>query len=176
MRQVAEGDRAAFLQIYDRYAPKVFGLAVRMLGDKMAAEEVAQDAFVRLWTRARNFTPSRGKLIAWLLTITRHLALDKIRLDSRRPQLADLTSWEDAREYLADPDSETEEARWAGLRFAVRELPFEQGQAIALAYYQGMSHRQIAESLSLPIGTVKTRIRLGMEKLRRQWLEDGRSK
>lgn len=176
MRQVVEGDRAAFLQIYDQYASRVFGLAVRMLGDRMAAEEIAQDAFVRLWTRARNFTPARGTLLAWLLTITRHLALDKIRLDSRRPQLADLTGWEDAWEHVADPSSETEEARWASLRLALHELPFEQGQAIALAYYHGMSHRQIAESLSLPLGTVKTRIRLGMEKLRSQWLEGSRSK
>lgn len=171
MRQVAARDRTAFLRLYDRYASRVYGLALRMLRDKMNAEEVTQDTFLRLWTRAETFRPGRGRLVSWLLTITRRLALDRFRLQARRPQVAQ--SGNPAEDWYArpDPQTDTEEARWRSMRFAVLELPDEQRAAIELAYYHGLSHRQIAEQLEIPLGTAKTRIRLGMEKLRQAWLE-----
>lgn len=172
MRLVVERDRAAFLQLYDRYASRVYGLALRILRDQMTAEEVAQDAFLRLWTRAETFRPERGRLLSWLLTITRRLALDRFRLQARRPPVVEPNPPADEWRARPDPTSETEEARWGTLRFALLDLPDEQRQAIELSFYYGLSHSQMAELLDLPLGTVKTRIRLGMQKLRQAWLSD----
>jgi len=172
MRRVAQGDRRAFLSLYDKYASKVHGLSLWMLRDEMTAEEVTQDAFLRLWTRATTFNPDRGRLVSWLLVITRRLALDRIRLDARRPGLSEANSLGESWEDLPDAASHTEEARWGSLRFAMYQLPAEQREAIELAFFHGMSHGQIAEYLELPLGTVKTRLRLGMEKLRRSWQID----
>ena len=171
MRKVAGGDSKAFLALYDRYAAKVHGLALRVLGDPMTAEEVTQDAFVRLWTRAETFNPDRGRLSSWLLTITRRICIDRIRLESRRPLTLNHSNPGHAPENIPDPASQTEEARWATLRFALSRLPEEQRSVIELAFYHGMSHSQIAEYQATPLGTVKTRIRLGMEKLRQEWVE-----
>jgi len=169
MKKVAGGDRRAFLSLYDKYAPKVYGLALRVLGDRMTAEEITQDAFVRMWTRAATFDPKRGRLSSWLLTITRRLALDRIRFESRRPMASDYSNPGTAPENVPDPASETEEARWATLKFALNTLPEEQRLVIELAFYYGMSHSQIAEYQATPLGTVKTRLRLGMKKLRHEW-------
>lgn len=172
MQRVVQRDRRAFLRLYDRYASKVYGLALRMLRDRMNAEEVTQDAFLRLWTRAETFKPGRGRLVSWLLTITRRLALDRFRLQSRRPRVVESANPAEDWYARADPRSKFEEARWSSLRFAVLDLPDEQRVAIELAYYHGLSHSQIAEQLQIPLGTVKTRIRLGMQKLREAWLGD----
>lgn len=170
--RVADGDREAFLTLYDLTSPKVYGLALKMMADPMAAEEVVQEAFIRLWTRAETFRPGRGSFLGWLLTITRHVALDRLRRSTRQPQLADPpdseTGWEPS---LSDKESHTDEARWRSLYFAVQSLPDEQRAAITCAYYFGMSHSQISEALGVPLGTVKTRLRLGMEKLRQMWFE-----
>jgi RNA polymerase sigma-70 factor (ECF subfamily) len=169
--KVAGGDRIAFRSIYDRYSSKVYALALRMLGDSMTAEEVTQDAFLKLWSRASSFNPTRGSFLTWMLTITRHTALDRIRLENRRPKLIDPENNEHASWFeLPDVESGSEEARWRSLRFAVMDLPAEQRQVIELAYFHGLSQSQIAEHVSIPLGTVKTRMRLGMEKLRRVWL------
>jgi RNA polymerase sigma-70 factor (ECF subfamily) len=172
--RVAQGDRSAFLALYDRHAARVYALAARMLGDRASAEEVTQDSFLKLWTRARAFTPTRGTLVSWLLAITRNNALDRIRLESRRPALAEasLFDLEDGRPDLEAPGSGSEEARWRSLRFALAELPDGQRQVIELAYYHGLTHSQMAEVLGLPLGTVKTRVRLGMERLREVWIAD----
>ena len=172
VQRVAQGDRNAFLALYDRHVARVYALAARMLGDRASAEEVTQDSFLKVWTRARAFTPSRGTLLSWLLTITRNNALDRIRLESRRPAVseASLLDLEDGRPGLQAPGSGSEEARWRTLRFALAELPDGQRQVIELAYYHGLTHSQMAEVLGLPLGTVKTRIRLGMERLREAWM------
>jgi len=174
VERVAQGDRSAFLELYDRHVSRVFALATRMLGDRASAEEVTQDAFLKLWTRARAFSPTRGALLTWLLTIARNNALDRIRLEARRPALAEasLSDLEDGRPDLQAPGSGSEEARWRSLRFALAELPDGQRQVIELAYYQGLTHSQMAEMLGLPLGTVKTRLRLGMERLRDAWIEE----
>ncbi|MEE9215873.1 MAG: sigma-70 family RNA polymerase sigma factor [Anaerolineales bacterium] len=176
MRKVSEGDRKAFLALYDRHAAKVFGLALRVIGDPMTAEEVTQDAFLRLWTRADTYNPDRGKLSSWLLTITRRLAIDQFRLEARRPLIWNPSNPENAMEKIPDPASQSEESRWATLRFALDRLPAEQRSVIELSFYHGMSHSQIADYQSTPLGTVKTRVRLGMEKLRREWEQGHKSK
>jgi RNA polymerase sigma-70 factor (ECF subfamily) len=127
---------------------------------------VTQDTFLRLWTRASTFNPNKGSILTWLLTITRRIAIDRIRLESRRPSEAgslDELGWD----WLPDPKSTSEEARWGTVGFALAELPTPQRQAIELAFYQGLSQSQIAEHLNVPLGTVKTRVRLGMQKLRK---------
>jgi RNA polymerase sigma-70 factor (ECF subfamily) len=168
---VARGDRRAFLALYDQTSPKVYGLAFTMMNDPMAAEDVVQEAYLKLWTRAETFRFGRGSFLGWLLTITRHVALDHLRRSTRRPQLAEPpdaeAGWES---LLADSDSQTEEARWGSLYFAVQQLPPEQRDVITCAYYQGMSHSQISAYLGVPLGTVKTRLRLAMDKLRQAWL------
>jgi RNA polymerase sigma-70 factor (ECF subfamily) len=172
MQQVAQGDRRAFLSLYDKYAVRVHGLSLRMLRDAMSAEELTQDAFLRLWTRAQTFNPDRGQVLSWLLAITRRLALDRFRLDSRAPPPSESDNPGEDLDRLADESSRTEEARWRSLRFALADLPPEQRLPIELAFYYGLSQREIAEHLRIPLGTVKTRVRLGMDKLRRAWATD----
>jgi RNA polymerase sigma-70 factor (ECF subfamily) len=171
MRKIAQGDRTAFLTLYDRYSARVYALSLKILRDGAPAEEVTQETFLKLWTRARTFAPGRGSLAAWLLTIARRTALDRLRLEARRPIETEIAEAEaDGPELLA-PGSDTEEARWQALRFALADLPIDQRRVIELAYYHGLSHREISDELSLPLGTVKTRMRLGMDRLRRSWLE-----
>ncbi|MGH2619187.1 MAG: sigma-70 family RNA polymerase sigma factor, partial [Anaerolineales bacterium] len=162
----------AFLSLYDRYAARIHGLSMRMLRDTMSAEEVTQDAFLRVWTRAQTFNPDRGQVLSWLLAITRRLALDRFRLDSRAPPPSESDNPDEDLNGLADETSRSEEARWRSLRFALADLPAEQRLPIELAFYHGLSQREIAEQLRIPLGTVKTRVRLGMDKLRRAWTTD----
>ena len=173
--RVANGEEQALLHLYDRHAGRVYALALRMLGDPMSAEEITQDVFFKLWSRARSYLSSRGSFSTWLLSIARHAAIDRLRLDRRRPSLADDEDPAETWAELPDAESTSEEARWRALYFAVRSLPPEHRQVIELAYYQGLSHSQIAELLGWPIGTVKTRLRMGMEQLRRQWLHGEKS-
>lgn len=170
IQAVARGNDAALMELFDRYGDRVLGLAVKISGNSMVAEEIAQEVFLKLWQIADRYDPGRGRFGTWLLTITRNAAIDRVRKDGRRPA-SDYLDWleDDWRDELRDPRFEGEEARWHSLRFALLELPPEQRAAIVLAYYQGMSHSQIAGYLDVPLGTVKTRIRLGMEKLRRAW-------
>ena len=172
IQRVAGGDQQAFLALYDRYAARVHGLTLRILGEPMLAEEVTQDTFLKVWSRARTYLTGRGSFISWLLTIARRTALDRIRLDNRRPEFSNPTDPEDVWRLSPDPDSKTDEARWRGLYFSLLELPDEQRQVIELAYYYSMSQSQIAEFLVIPLGTIKTRLRLGMEKLRELWINE----
>jgi RNA polymerase sigma-70 factor (ECF subfamily) len=164
--RVSAGDRQAFLSLYDQFSSRVFGLALYMLRERTAAEEVTQDTFLKLWTRADTFQPTRGQFITWLLSITKRTALDRIRKESRRPPIAELTSELDQLSQLPEPGSGSEEARWRSVRLALDDLPPEQKQVIALGFYYGLSQSQIAEELEIPLGTVKTRMHLGMDKLR----------
>ena len=125
--------------------------------------------------RAATYNPDRGRLSSWLLTITRRLAIDHFCLEARRPWAWNPSNPENALEKVPDPASQTEEFRWGTIKFALSELPQKQRSVIELAFYQGLSHSQIAEYQSTPLGTVKTRLRLGMEKLRREWEQEHKS-
>jgi len=170
MTRVAKGDEQALLVLYDQYSSRVYALALKMLGDSMAAEEITQDVFLKVWSRARTFLSVRGPLISWLMTIARNSALDRIRMERRRPTLTTEDDPEDTWEVLPDEKTTMEEERWRSLYFAVQSLAAEQRQVIELSYYYGMSHSEISDTLQLPLGTVKTRLRLGMDHLRSQWL------
>ncbi len=170
--RVADGEEQAFLTLYDRYVGRVYALTLRILYNPMLAEEATQDTFLKLWSRARLYLSERGPLPLWLLTIARRTALDRLRLEARRPALSDSNDPEDAWEFIPDLDTLPEESRWRSLYFAVQALQPEHRQVIELAYYQGMSQSEIAEVLGWPLGTVKTRLRLAMEHLREKWNQE----
>lgn len=164
---LATGDPDAAGAFVQRFQRRVFGLALRILGDERLAEDVAQETFVRAWRRAGAFDPRRGTVATWLLTIARNLAIDAVRM--RRTVVLD----PDAMLALAPSSSErgpvdhavlsTEADR---LRHALADLPREQRRALLLAAFQGLTAREIAEQEHLPLGTVKTRIRSGLLRLR----------
>ena len=154
--RVAAGDENAFLALYDRHASRVHGLSLHILNDPMLAEEVTQDTFLKLWSRARQYLAERGPFLPWLLTIARHVALDRVRLEARRPAFVDSKDPERTWPNLADLATTTEEARWRSLYFAVQTLSPDQRQVIELAYYQGLSQSEIAEVLSWPLGDRKS--------------------
>lgn len=172
VQRVAHGEQQAFLALYDRHAARVHGLTLHILGDPMLAEEATQDTFMKLWSRARLYLSDRGSFVVWLLTIARRTALDRLRMEARRPLLSDSNDPEDVWPVLRDPSQDPEEARWRSLYFAVRALPHDQQVVVELAYYQGLSQSEIADELGWPLGTVKTRLRAAMQALRQQWLKD----
>jgi RNA polymerase sigma-70 factor (ECF subfamily) len=168
LRAVAGGDSEAFLAFYDRYRRLAFGLAYRILDDAATAEEVVQDAFMQVWHRAGSFDASGSANVrGWLMTIVHHRAIDGLRRarrqDDRSVTLDDqlelrslADTWEDVDRRL------TQET----MRAALDELPEDQRRAIELAYFGGLSQREIATREQAPLGTVKGRMRLGLNKLR----------
>lgn len=183
MAAVAVGDQIAFGVVYTRYADLVYSTAFRVLGDAGLAEDAAQDVFVRLWQRPESFVPSRGRFLSWLLSVSRNRAVDEIRSRGRRwkreGQNVDVTEdhtpgLRDESESGADPLWTTElKEKQATVRHALRDLPVEQQRVLELSYFGGYTQQEIAVRLHEPLGTVKTRIRLGMQKLR-QALRDER--
>lgn len=169
VNRVAQGDEPAFLVLYDRYAARVHTLMLRILNDPMLAEEATQDTFLKLWSRARLYLSDRGSLLLWLLTIARRTALDRLRLEARRPLLSDANDPDDNLQFIPDAETTQEESRWRSMYFAVQSLQPEYRKVIELAYYQGLSQSEIAEVLGWPLGTVKTRLRSAMEQLRAKW-------
>ena len=169
IKRVAQGDEDAFLTLYDWYGGRVHALTLRILGDSMLAEEATQDTFLKLWSRAHMYLAERGSLLLWLLTIARRTALDRLRLDKRRPTLSDSNDPAEILQTIPNGDSLPEENRWRSMHFALQALSPEHRQVIELAYYQGLSQSEIAEVLGWPLGTVKTRLRAAMEHLRQDW-------
>ena len=163
---VARGDQPALLALYDRYGRMGYGLAYRILGDAGAAEEAVQDAYLRIWRRAATFDASRGAARSWLLTIVHHCAIDLLRRRAGAPpvvagldEMADRRSVPDA---WSEVSGRMESDR---VRTAVETLPGEQRRAIEMAFFDGLTHREIAERDGLPLGTVKGRLRLGLKRL-----------
>ena len=169
IKRVAQGDEDAFLTLYDWYVGRVHALTLRILGDSMLAEEATQDTFLKLWSRAHMYLAERGSLLLWLLTIARRTALDRLRLERRRPTLSDSNDPTEILQTTPNNDSLPEENRWRSMHFALQALSPEHRQVIELAYYQGLSQSEIAEVLGWPLGTVKTRLRAAMEHLRQGW-------
>jgi RNA polymerase sigma-70 factor (ECF subfamily) len=171
--RAAEGNAQALEVLYDRYSSVVLSFAFRLVADRQLAEEVLQEAFFRAWQQGKAFNSSRGTFITWLLSITHNLAIDEIRKRRRRPQKAESEEPEALLATVADvgAGADVEDEVWLGalretMTEALRELPAAQREAIELAYYQGLTQREIADRLGEPLGTVKTRMRLGLQKLR----------
>lgn len=172
LSQVTRGDQRAFVTLYERYSSRVYTLILYMVNDRMLAEEILQETFLRVWSRANQYNPERGSVLIWLLAIARRTVLERLRFESRRPAVDDGEEPSVLLESLPEPETTSEEARWRSLHLAVQSLPAEQRKLIELAYYQGLSQSEIADMLNLPLGTVKTRLRTGMMHLRQQWLDE----
>ena len=171
VHRVSLGDTAALEALYNRYARVVYSFAMRIVSDPMLAEEILQEVFVRTWRQADRFQRSRGNFGSWLLSITHNLAIDEIRKRQRRPQKSDSVDVSDALFGLVDEATNVEEAAQASalrmrIKTALLTLPDAQRDAIELAFFSGMSQREISAHLDIPLGTIKTRMRLGLKKLR----------
>lgn len=166
---VASGNRRAFEELYERYASLVFGLALKMLGNREVAEEAVQEIFWRVWQRAKSF--ERGRSFApWLFGIAHNYCIDELRRRRARPQPVYEDDEHPVLSSIADEADVADAALQGEQRRivvnALRELPREQREALELAYFGGLTQQEIAERLGNPLGTIKTRIRLGLQKLR----------
>jgi RNA polymerase sigma-70 factor (ECF subfamily) len=170
VRLVVQARAEALSELYDRYSRLVFSLALNSVGDPATAEEITQDVFLRVWQRARQYRADRAKVSTWLTSITRHRAIDQLRRRGSRPEQHSV-AWAELAPGAEPSVNGPEQAAALTMerervRAAIAQLPEEQQQVLALACFQGLTQSQIAETLDLPLGTVKTRIRLGMQKLR----------
>jgi RNA polymerase sigma-70 factor (ECF subfamily) len=168
LARVAGGDPSAFAELYDRHSRLVFSLALRILQDRADAEDVAQEVFAQIWTQARRYDASRGAVAAWLLVLTRSRAIDRLRAKRSRPEAAgEAQAAESVIDLSVPQDLEllsTEQV--ARLQRALEELTPTQRTALELAYYEGLTHVEVAARLAEPLGTVKTRIRQAVIRLR----------
>lgn len=170
LRLIARSQEAALSELYDRYSRLVYSVALNTLGDPERAEEVTQDVFVRVWDKASTYNAEQGRVVNWLSSIARHRSIDLFRQTRSHREDLQLT-WQEA-EAIDLPDGQNVEwevdlaQRQQRIRWAVAQLPTEQKLALGMAFFQGLSHPEIAATLGEPLGTVKTRIRLGMQKLR----------
>lgn len=169
LRRIAAQDQQALAEFYDQTAGVLFSTAVRILGDAHEAEEVIQDVFVQIWNKAATFDVGLGAPLHWTLSITRNRCIDRLRARQRRSWLLEDLVEEAAIDPIpsmppAQKGLSAEEV--AAVRSAVKGLPHEQRQPIAMAFFGGMTHREIAKELNEPLGTTKARIRRGMLKLR----------
>lgn len=169
--RVARRDKQALEALYDRYSPLVLGLAMKIVGERGTAEEIVQEAFWRVWRGADTFVQARGQFAGWLFGIAHNLAIDELRRRRSRPVT---TSTDTDEEMIFDlPDDRVDVAETvfqsvtgAQVRAALNDLPSAQRSVIELAYFEGLTHQEIADKLSEPIGTVHTRARLALQKLR----------
>lgn len=166
LHAVARGDEAALGALYDRYNSILLGLLLRILHSRSEAEDVLQEVFLQIWQRAANFDEARGRGFTWMVTLARSRAIDRLRsLQSR--QRADDTALRDTPEQLGDASDDAYHAEQREIvRAALAEIPEEQRRALLLAYFEGLTQSEIAARLGQPLGTVKTRMRSGMTKLR----------
>lgn len=173
MTLVQDGDPRAFEVLYDRHSGAAFSLAYRMVGNRVTAEDISQEAFLSIWRSRLRYRSDRGSVRTWVLGIVHHRAIDALRRnlvhERRRATAEGLEERQEAPELTDVEVARRDEARQ--VRSAIGTLPSEQSRVVELAYFGGFTHSQIAEMLGTPIGTVKGRMRLGLEKLRRELVE-----
>ena len=171
MAQVTTGDSSALERLYDRYAATLMGVVLRIVQNRAIAEEIVQETFWRVWDKADSFDVTQGKFSTWMFSIGRRLAIDNTRRQKVRPQAARSEAEEEI--MLREPDDAANVAETAVLhieqervRLAMTELSPEQYEVIELAFFRGMTRREIAQAIDTPLGTIHTRARLGLQKLR----------
>jgi RNA polymerase sigma-70 factor (ECF subfamily) len=168
MQLVQRGEPRAFELLYDRHGGAAFSLAYRMVGNRARAEDITQEAFLSIWRSRLRYEPARGSVRTWVLGIVHHRGVDALRRNSvhdrRRAGMEGVEETFEAAERTDVEAARREDAR--SVRDALDALPEDQSRVIELAYFGGFSHSQIAEMLEMPLGTVKGRMRLGLEKLR----------
>ena len=167
---ITRSDSDALSALYDRYSRLIFSLSFNIVGDQAVAEEITQDVFTSVWEKAMTYRAEQSRVSTWLSSITRYRSIDILRRKGSRPEQYSV-SWSDVHiEIFANPETTSELAELSIMRKRVRaalvDLPAEQRDALALAYFKGYSHSEIAQELGEPLGTIKTRIRLAMQKLR----------
>ena len=167
--RVLRGDTTAHEALFDRYSPIVMGLAFRITADQAVAEDVVQEAFWRLWRKADTFEFGRGSFTSWFFSIARNLAIDAVRRQSSQGQPTNEP--DHIMERIADPAADVPDAAWNGVlqervKAAVAALPVEQRDVIEMAYFHGMTRQEIARKTGEPLGTIHTRARLALQKLR----------
>jgi RNA polymerase sigma-70 factor (ECF subfamily) len=171
LRRMADGDKAAFAELYDRFSRPLYATALRIVSDPAEAQDITHDAFLTLWEKAAVFQSDRGSAFAWAVTLVRNRAIDRVRTRRRRADLlaaappTDLGYDEGTSGAPAD-DSATLGDQARAVRAAVATLPADQRRALELAFFGGLTQQQIADKLSEPLGTVKARVRRGLLKLR----------
>lgn len=167
LRRASGGDHDALAEFYDRTSHLVYGLALRILGHREAAEDTVIEVYAQAWRDAKTYDPQRGTPCSWLLNLTRSRAIDLLRARKRERANDPLESAYEVHAATPDPEEATADAeRHRFVRSALTRLSGEQREAIELAYFRGLSHTEIADQLGQPLGTVKTRIRLGMMRMR----------
>jgi len=167
LERMARGDQAGLAEMYDRHGRLVYSLALRIVRDRGDAEDVTQDVFVQAWRQASRFDTTRGNVAAWLLTMARSRAIDLIRRRRIRPQPGADDMVMETKDASPAPDVQFEWVQRAEvIQEAMGALPLLQRLAIELAFFEGLTQAEIAEQLEVPLGTVKTRIRQGLLKLR----------
>jgi RNA polymerase sigma-70 factor, ECF subfamily len=166
LRLIAQSHEEALDQLYVRYSRLVFSIAIAIVGDALTAEEITMDVFMRVWEKAGTYREERAKVRTWLTHITRHHAIDILRRRSVRPEYHAI-HWDGAMPSGQDSQEQVE-ASLSGedVRAAIEQLPVDQKQALILACYGGLTQVEIAEALKQPLGTIKTRLRLAMQKLK----------
>ncbi|MGD9889779.1 MAG: RNA polymerase sigma factor [Dehalococcoidia bacterium] len=165
--RVAARDLDALDRLYERHGRAAFSIAYSIVGSVEAAEDVVQDAFLTIWRRAGTYVPSRGNARTWMLTVTRHRAIDIVRARAARPSGVSLDIAGALAAQDGDPAAEAmRRIEATSVRAALDVLPSAQRQVIDLAFFSGLSYPEIAERIGLPLGTVKSRIRLALERLR----------
>ena len=173
IQQIGAGDQKAFGILYDRYKTLVFSLAVKIVDSHETAEDITLDVFTQIWKNAKKYHPEKGSVKGWIASLARYRSIDtlrrrKVRSDINRPQWSDVQL-----EKLPSNDDTGEALELAETRKIVSNviamLPEDQQEVLAMAYFKGYTHRQIAKALNEPLGTIKTRIRLGIQKLRQMF-------
>jgi RNA polymerase sigma-70 factor, ECF subfamily len=164
---VQTGDAEAFASLYDRHSRATFSLAYRMMGERQAAEDLAQDAFIKVWRGAGSYRGGRGSVRTWILSIVHNRGIDLLRSMATRRRTQDKIEASAARSEPSEAFDETwRKTRRDQVREALNTLPQEQFKILELAYFSGYTHVEIAGLLNLPLGTVKGRLRLGLRKMR----------